>query len=177
MPLLIPVTATGVVNKANVKTCQSLKNALWLILMIFSCSFWTQSTSSLRSKILEHYPGVSKTCQSLKNGLWWMRMVFCCSFWTQLASSPRANILEHYPGVLKTCQSLKNGFWWMRMISLVLFEPSWQASPGQRSLNITPESWKPVSNWKMVFHGCTWFFLFFLTQFAGYCIFGRLGHE
>ena len=177
-PFLIPITKTGVVNKANVKMCQSLKNALWLILMIFSCSFWTQSTSSLRSKILEHYPGVLKTCQSLKNGLWWMRMVFCCSFWTQLASSPRANILERYPGVLKSCQSLKMVFDGCAWFSLVLFEPSWQASPGQRSLNITPESWKPVSNWKNAIWWMHMVFPYsFLTQFAGYCIFGRFGHE
>ena len=118
--------------------------------IFFSCSFWTQSTSSPRSKILEHYPGVLKTCHSLKNGLWWMRMVFCCSFWTQLASSPRANILERYPGVLKTCQSLKRVFDGCAWFSLVLFEPSWQASLGQRSLNIIPESWESL--WKPL-HG------------------------
>ena len=48
-------------------------------------------------------------------------------------------------------------FDWSSWFSLVPFEPSRLAPPGQRSLNIIPESWKPVSHWKMVFDGCAWF--------------------
>ena len=50
-------------------------------------------------------------------------------------------------------------FDWSSLFSLVPFEPSRQALPGQRSLNIIPESWKPVSHWKVVFDGCSWFSL------------------
>ena len=48
-------------------------------------------------------------------------------------------------------------FDWSSWFSLVPFEPSRLAPPGQRSLNIIPETWKPVSHWKMFFEGCAWF--------------------
>ena len=113
----IPVTATGVVNKANVKTCQSLKNALWLILMIFSCSFWTQSTSSPRSKIFEHYPGVLKTCQSLENGIYLIDAHgFLLLLLNPVGKLPQGKYPWTLSWSLENLSVTENGFWWMRMI-------------------------------------------------------------
>ena len=106
----LPVTATGVVNKANVKTCHSMKNDLWLILMVFSCSFWTQLTSSPRANILECYPGVLKTCQSLKmvfDGCTWFSLVLFEPSWQ---ASPGQRSLNITPESWKAVSNWKMVF-------------------------------------------------------------------
>ena len=116
--------------------------------MVFSCSFWTQSTSSPRAKILEHYPGVLKTCQSMKNGLWWMRIVFCCSFWTQLASSPQGKYPWTLSWSLENLSVTEKGFWWMRMIFSCSFWTQLASFPRAKILEYYPgvlrELWKPL---------------------------------
>ena len=145
----------------------------------------------------------------------WLSLVPFEPSWQVLSGQWSLNIIPESWKPIIHWKMIFDGCAWF---SVVPFEPSWQAPPGQISLNIILESWKPVSHWKMVFDGCAWFLLFFLnpvgklpqgkdpwilprslenlsvtekwyfmdahgfslfflTQFAGYCIFGRLGHE
>ena len=141
------------------------ENGLLWIHTVLSCSFWTQSASSPKAKIHEHYPKFLKTCQSLKNVslmdvhvfFRWpiVFVIICVANYFLISMLPVTATVVVNKANLNPVSNWKRVFDGSSWFSLVPFEPSRQASPGQRSLNIIPESWKPVSHWEMVFDGCT----------------------